>query len=284
MPRDQRRAVLKEVAKEYSRTGYNPDRTMTIFGLVTDLTEILEKRSNMRRASFAGAHAIKVYENTARKYGYKGEKGPVHCKKGCGYCCHTRVTATAIELFMLARGIRERWNDAADPLKARFRAVEVQTRTMPKEQWVPIRIPCAFLAEGSCSVYESRPLTCRTYASTSLPACIDWFNGVPVEVPHPDRNQLLRVFILAAMKAAMAVTGLEIVGFEMAHGLEVAMAPDAEARWLAGENVFAAVANDSLTARPGGRSQGHEAFDLMVEVFKTGPFGKDMPPNPWFSW
>ncbi len=284
MSRDLRRNVLREVAKEYGRTGYNPDRSMTIFGFVTELAEILEKRSNTRRASVAGAHAIKVYEAAARKYGYKGEQGHIHCKKGCGYCCHTRVTATAIELFMMARGIRERWNDEADPLKARFRAVEAQTRTLPKDQWIASRIPCAFLAEGSCSIYESRPLTCRTYASLSLPACIDWFNHAPAAVPQPDRAQLLRVFMLAGMKAAMAHTGFEIVGFEMGHGLEVAMAPGAEARWLAGENVFAGVANDATTARPGGRAAGHEAFDLMVEVFKTGPFGKDMPANPWFSW
>ncbi len=284
MARDERRAVLKDVAKEYGRTGYNPDRPMTIFGFVGELAGILEKRSNTRRASFAGAHAIRVYENTARKYGYKGEQGPLHCKKGCGYCCHTRVTATAIELFMLARGIRERWNDAADPLQARFRDVEARTRTLPKDQWVASRIPCAFLAEGSCTVYESRPLTCRTYASLSLPTCIDWFNGAAVVVPQPDRAQLLRVFILAGMKAAMAHAGLEVVGFEMGHGLNVAMAPDAEARWLAGENVFAGVANDAATARPGGRQAGHEAFDLMVEVFKTGAFGRDMPPNPWFTW
>ena len=283
--RDQRRAVLKEVAKEYGRTGYNPDRPMTIFGFVAELAEILEKRSNTRRASFAGAHAIKVYEATARKYGYKGEQGPLHCKKGCGYCCHTRVTATVLELFMLARGIRPRRNDDADPLKARFRSVETQTRGMPKDHWITNRIPCGFLAEGSCTVYDSRPLTCRTYASLSLPACIDWFNLAPgATVPQPDRAQLLRVFILAGMKAAMAHTGLEGVGFEMGHGLEVAMVPDAEARWLAGENVFAGVANDAAPARPGGRQAGHEAFDLMVDVFKTGAFGKDMPPNPWFSW
>lgn len=284
MSRDQRRAVLKDFVKEYSRGGYNPDRPMTIFGFVQELAETLGKRANTRRASMAGAFAVKTYENTSRKHGYKGEQGPVHCAKGCGYCCHTRVTATAIELFMLARAIRERWNDDIDPLKARFRQVESQTRRMPKEMWIDSRIPCAFLAEGSCSVYESRPLTCRTYASTSLPLCIDWFNHAPVAVPQPDRNQLMRVFILAGMKAALNTAGLENLGYEMGHGLEVAMVPDAEARWLAGEPVFAGVANDAQTARPGGRQRGHEDFDLMVKVLETGSFGKDMPPNPWFTW
>jgi Fe-S-cluster containining protein len=281
MSRDQRRAVLKDALKEYSRGGYNPDRLMTIFGFVQELAETLGRRGNMRRASAAGAFAVKTYEITSKKYGFKGE---VHCKKGCGYCCHTRVTATPIELFMLARGIRDRWNDASDPLKERFRGVEAQTRTLPKDQWVSSRIPCAFLAEGSCSIYEVRPLTCRTYASTSLPTCIDWFNNAPVVVPQPELNQRMRVFILAGMKAALADAGLENLGYEMAHGVEVALAPDAEARWLAGEPVFAGVANDSTTARPGGRQAGHEAFDLLVDVLKTGAFGKDMPPNPWFSW
>lgn len=281
MSRDQRRAVLKDALKEYSRGGYNPDRLMTIFGFVQELTETLGRRGNARRASQAGAFAVKTYEITSKKY---GGKEPVHCAKGCGYCCHTRVTATPIELFMLARGIRERWNDAGDPLKDRFRGVESQTRMMPQDQWVESRIPCAFLAEGSCSIYEVRPLTCRTYASTSLPTCIDWYNHAPVVVPHPELNQRMRVFILAGMKAALAHNDLEGLGYEMGHGVEVALAPDAEARWLAGEPIFAGVKNDATPSRPGGRQAGHEAFDLLVEVLKTGAFGKDMPANPWFSW
>ena len=131
------------------------------------------------------------------------------------------------------------------------------------------------LALGACS--QSAPRKATTVAKPAAPKAA-------VVVPQPDRAQLLRVFILAGMKAAMTHAGLEVVGFEMGHGLNVAMAPDAEARWLAGENVFAGVANDAATARPGGRQAGHEAFDLMVEVFKTGAFGRDMPPNPWFTW
>ena len=282
MSRDQRRTVLKDVLKEYSRGGYNPDRMMTIFGFVQELTETLGSRANKRRAGAAGAFAVKTYEIASKKY---AGKEPVHCAKGCGYCCHTRVTATPIELFMLARGIRERWNDANDPLKQRFLAVESQARPLRQDQWVASRIPCAFLAEGSCSIYEVRPLTCRTYASLSLPTCIDWFNHAPVTVPHPEINQRMRVFILAGMKAAMSLNGFEHAGYEMGHGVEVALAPDAEARWLAGEPVFAAVKNDAASSsHPGGRQAGHDAFDLLVDVLKTGAFGKDMPPNPWFSW
>jgi hypothetical protein len=281
MSRDQRRAVLKDFVKEYGRGGYNPARMMTIFGFVQELAETLGRRSNARRASAAGAFAVKTYETTSRKYPGKAQ---VHCAKGCGYCCHTRVTATPIELFMLARGIRERWNDAADPLKARFQGVEAQARLLSKDQWTQSRIPCAFLAEGACSVYEVRPLTCRTYASLSLPTCIDWYNHAPVVVPHPELNQRTRVFILAGMKAALAYNGLENIGYEMGHGVEVALAPDAEARWLAGEPVFAGVANDAIPAHVDGRQAGHEAFDLLVEVLKAGAFGKDMPPNPWLSW
>ena len=74
MSRDQRRAILKDVAKDYGRSGYDPDKPMTIFGFVQELAEILGKRTNTRRASVAGAHAFRVYESTARKYGYKGEQ------------------------------------------------------------------------------------------------------------------------------------------------------------------------------------------------------------------
>ena len=50
------------------------------------------------------------------------------------------------------------------------------------------------------------------------------------------------------------------------------------------QNAWGAMSAGEALGRQGGRLKGHQDFDLLVEVLKTGAFGKDMPPNPWLSW
>ena len=125
MSRDLRRGQLKGFVKEYDREGFNPNRLPSIFGFTQALRDILAKRGNPKRASEAGALLVKTYERAAKKHGFTGA---LPCKKGCGYCCHTRVTATAPELFMLGRSLRGQWADASDPLRVRFEGIEAQTQ------------------------------------------------------------------------------------------------------------------------------------------------------------
>jgi Fe-S-cluster containining protein len=237
------------------------------------------KRGNPKRASDAGTLIVNTYERASKKHGFTG---PLPCKKGCGYCCHTRVTATAPELFMLARSLRASWDDASDPRRARFEAIEAQTRTLHPSQWLASRLPCAFLAEGSCSVYAHRPLTCRAYASTSLEACLQVYHGTWVDIGQPEVNQRMRVIVLAGAKAAMMEAGYDARGYEIGHALQIAIDPQAEARWLGGEPVFAGVAGDIMGDPQ--RKAGHDAFDLLVNVIRAAVSAQDVPRNPYFAW
>lgn len=85
MSRDQRRAALKEILKDYENGGFNPNRFLTVFGLVRELVEILSDRANARRMSDAGALVTKVYDASPKVHGRPQE---LACKKGCGCCCH----------------------------------------------------------------------------------------------------------------------------------------------------------------------------------------------------
>ena len=276
--REQRRAALRDILKEYERGGFNPNRIVTVFGLVRQLVDLFEDTRNSKRMSDAGAIVMKAYDDCAKKYARPQD---LACKKGCGYCCHTRVTVTVPEIFLLARAVRARWEDPADDFKRKYQSAEGATRSLSLDERQATRTACPLLADSACSMYEPRPLTCRAYGSKALAACLDVYNGMPNAVPQSDMSQLMRAVIFAGLKAALKHCGVDDRGYELGHALEAALVPDAEARWLGGENHFADVGQEVRVAE---RSEGHRAFDSLVEVLRAGAFGEDVGPNPWFQW
>lgn len=81
------------------------------------------------------------------------------CQKGCANCCHMNVTISTLEAEQIAAASGRR-------------AVPV-TRSKPHPVGTFAGVDCPFLVESVCSVYQDRPLACRSHASyyTSSFAC-----------------------------------------------------------------------------------------------------------------
>lgn len=94
------------------------------------------------------------------------------CERGCAFCCHYPVGVTLAE----ARRIVERLGEVLDPdglaeVVRRIRERACEHRSSTYEPGQRLR-PCALLSgEGTCIVYEVRPLPCRAWHSTSRAAC-----------------------------------------------------------------------------------------------------------------
>lgn len=85
------------------------------------------------------------------------------CAKGCSHCCYMAADVTRHEAQIIARftgrKIAKQEEEVLDTPAAVREAIE-RTRA----RWT--RVACTFLApDGSCSVYEVRPLACRLHHS-----------------------------------------------------------------------------------------------------------------------
>src|SRR5690242_11175436 len=99
----------------------------------------------------------------------------VACSKGCAHCCHDYVPIAAEEAFRIAAALRRRAPAAVEAVRRRLVATDARTRGMTPEQRRATRLPCAFLEDGACGIYDERPLTCRTMASLDERACRRFF-------------------------------------------------------------------------------------------------------------
>ena len=116
---------------------------------------------------------------------------PVTCAAGCSACCRQLVPVSRWEALHLSAVVRtmpvprrkrvvDRFTKAivrlertgllhriADGFASRAHEPKV-LEALQRKYWAE-QIPCPFLEDDSCSVYEDRPLACRQYMVTSPP-------------------------------------------------------------------------------------------------------------------
>jgi len=112
--------------------------------------------------------------------------GSISCKAGCGACCRQPVPISVHEAEVLEQVIAEMDAERRAEIEARFEgamqrmaegglldairgvhSLDEKGRRDLALEYFALGIPCPFLEEESCSIYEHRPMRCREYLVTS---------------------------------------------------------------------------------------------------------------------
>jgi len=113
----------------------------------------------------------------------------VSCKAGCGACCSQAVPISEMEAYYIADVVNAMPEPRRTEIRERFarslrhfretgwfealRSRKGRTWAGAEElvlEYFREYVPCPFLENGSCSIYEHRPRTCRTYDCRVFPA------------------------------------------------------------------------------------------------------------------
>lgn len=164
----------------------------------------------------------------------------IECAKGCSTCCSLRVTVTAPEVLLLSRVIRQihdRLLRRGIDLPDRVALANQQTCGKGEDDRVAARVRCPFVAQGACAIYAYRPLACRGMASHDRQVCARAAAGQAQEIAHSVAHLNTRALVQNAMQSALRDAGLAWHNYELIQALHIALsAPDAEARWLSGDD------------------------------------------------
>ena len=165
---------------------------------------------------------------------------PIACGKGCSFCCRMWVDATPPEAIYTVKKM---------PPKQRQQAMEAVERVCAQTSGVSffdrcgrVNPACSLLDEhGACSVYETRPVACRTLVSSNVDDCKATFlEGSEDGFPSPKVWMTLRDSYNTALEGALIHSGLAYQARELNDSLRIAMTTgDVEARWLSGTDDFA---------------------------------------------
>ncbi|MCK6509424.1 YkgJ family cysteine cluster protein [Myxococcota bacterium] len=96
------------------------------------------------------AWLAKIAELGARQEALYGAQ--IRCRKGCFSCCRPPDTLFQIEAPSLQQAVRDLAPPAKQRLQSRLSAYKAGEQEL-----------CPLLEDGGCTVYEARPVICRTH-------------------------------------------------------------------------------------------------------------------------
>ena len=135
----------------------------------------------------------------------------VACKKGCANCCKRLVVATVPEVITAVEMLWEKPIEEREAFLARADASTSQNAEFWDYREVAATAPCAFLVNNECSIYDIRPLTCRSMNSDDpqkcLPSEFETNDQPPAVVPHQNEISNIAAQLVAVCREAGVVSG-----------------------------------------------------------------------------
>lgn len=174
------------------------------------------------------AAADRLFDKVRTNPAYVLGAAPAACRRGCGWCCHQKVGAAAVEVLAISRALIDR------PMQASM------LRSWTKGQ------PCAFLQDGACSIYDIRPLKCRSLWHVDVRHCMAKYAGLPVSGGKTDpsfRSEPKTIYegALKGLALPLIKQGRDCPGLELMPALQAVLDnPDAASQWWAGQSPFPA--------------------------------------------
>lgn len=198
---------------------------------VRHMVHLLRSPQSESPCSDALKHVTAVFDRTVPEQANK----MVACRKGCAHCCTQPVVVTAPEAFWVAAQVRKRAK-----VVAAIKQAAASIGHLPLQERLNAQQFCPMLDEALCSIYAGRPIGCRGFVSVNLEACIKMFTQAQVtDIPMPNDTVQVLYATRMLLAAALRVLKLPETVYEMNSILAVVLSEEnAEARWLAGEDVF----------------------------------------------
>jgi Fe-S-cluster containining protein len=130
--------------------------------------------------------------------------------------------------------------DALQNTVARLKAQVAQLAPLSLEAHAEALVPCAFLVEGLCTVYEARPIACRTWTSPDAHLC-QQAQTHPWDATISQIDPLVEICAATqiGVAAGLVCSGVSAAYLELRSAVLCALeTPRAAERWAQGEMVF----------------------------------------------
>jgi Fe-S-cluster containining protein len=218
---------------------------------------ILEQEHALAREQIRDLGVLRALESSQQRHDARiaaaPDVGTLACRAGCPWCCYFTVDVRAAEVFRILDFVEQSFTPEE---KARvFGEVRANSAALSKlgeGERVTRNVKCPFLNEGRCTVYQTRPQSCRNYHATSVAGCRQSYE-------EPDNLDIDPDFAPGVYQAggahaeafctAMRAAGYDVNAYELNCALDAALAePGARERFESGLKPFTRLAGEEVPA------------------------------------
>jgi hypothetical protein len=235
-----------------SRPLFNePWQNEVVLAAATTAHRFLSEGHTLDRAVELGRNAMAGTSKIAEGALALAPDRPPACQAGCAHCCHQAVGVSAPELFAIHAHLRATRTPAElDGTARRIRDADDKTRGMTAAERLSPALPCPFLVEERCSIYEVRPLACRGTNSLDATACERALRDPEARAaflagsfPLPCFLEPIRAFhaVAAGLQIALdELHGLQVLPLELTAAMRILLdnPETAPQQWLSGKDPF----------------------------------------------
>ena len=136
------------------------------------LSKLLKKNKNLL---FSNKIVKYLYEDlvTLSNHINTNVEANIACKKGCSYCCNSRVEISQPEAMFIYTYIKDNLNqEQLESIFNRIKEIVSLTSNIENQNdYNKLQLPCIFLNNNECGIYEIRPFVCREFHSVNLESC-----------------------------------------------------------------------------------------------------------------
>ena len=165
------------------------------------------------------------------------------CKAGCNWCCYQPVQVSSPEVFRIVHFIRSMSDSDREKLVSRLRHLDKRTHGISHKKRSKLRLPCAFLKEGLCSIYSVRPLACAEFTSVDVKDCERGYRKgfQKTKVTHETARIMMYKGAMRGLNLGLrkALPKSDTSALELTAAIVTVLGyPDSATAWLDGKPIF----------------------------------------------
>lgn len=168
----------------------------------------------------------------------------VACGPGCSYCCHSQIHVLPIEALLILSFINKCFTRKQILLlldKIERRLQRTLDKSIGSLFLIKDELPCIFLENGMCCIYQVRPFICRAWNSMDSSLCRKIFNSGKFD--DEIEYSSARNFVFESSRSLFAYLGrqlkLETVPVEMTRAVSNCLkTTNPLLLWLSGQDIL----------------------------------------------
>jgi Fe-S-cluster containining protein len=221
------------------------------------IRDILEQEHALVRDEIRDLGVFRALENSQQRHDVRiaaaPDVGTLACRAGCTWCCYFTVDVRAAEVFRILDFVEQSFTrEEQARVYAEVRANSAALGKLGDGERVTRNVKCPFLNEGRCTVYETRPQSCRNYHATSVAGCRQSYEepeNLDIDPDFAPGVYQAGGAHVEAVSTAMRDAGYDVNAYELNCALDAALSePSARRRFEARLKPFSRLSGEEVPA------------------------------------